>query len=154
MSRSFRKAWRREAAAVRLPSFVDIIAKRFPCVYKKRAGCHSIVNFSCWCTLYFPGLAECRGDDLIHVVILVFAKPPAEDHALLPIGKSLVLGIERRVLLVVDRVIRLITRLPRGVISNVLAILTVISRKFSPSVRLFNHLLSQRQDSHLHSPLD
>ena len=52
------------------------------------------------------------GDDLVHVVILVGPEPSAEDHPLFLLRQLTVLLIERSVLLVIDRVVRLHPALP------------------------------------------
>lgn len=57
---------------------------------------------------------ECRGDGLVHVVVLVAAQATGEDHVALLRRQLLVLLVEGLVLGVVDRIVGLVAGLPVG----------------------------------------
>ena len=55
---------------------------------------------------------ECRGDGLVHVVVLVAAQATGKDYVALLCRQLLVLLVQRGVALIVDRVVRLVAGLP------------------------------------------
>lgn len=49
---------------------------------------------------------------LVHIIVLILAQAAAEHNVRLGIGQCLVLGVQGAVLVIVDRVVRLVARLP------------------------------------------
>ena len=72
------------------------------------------------CTLVQLAFAAVQhgGDNLIHVVVLIFAQTAAEDDFWLGLGELFVLGIQCAVFGIVDGVVRFIAGLPlRGILA-------------------------------------